>query len=56
MIFEVTTDDKNRNRFNVYEEFVSQDAFDSHQQRMKSSRWSEVTTDVERHYEVTTVG
>ncbi len=56
LIFEVTTDVKNHNRFTVYEEFVSQDAFDSHQQRVKGSRWGEVTTDVERHYEITTVG
>jgi len=37
LIFEVTQDDKNKNRFNVYEEFISQEAFKAHQQRLSST-------------------
>lgn len=39
-------------RFNVYEEFVDQLAFDLHQKRVETSFWAEVTVRVERHYEI----
>lgn len=52
LIFEVTQDSTNVNTFNVYEEFVDQQAFDSHQTRVKKSNWGRVTTNVQRHYQI----
>ncbi len=53
LIFEVTQDSLNPCRFDVYEEFVDQAAFQAHQARVKSSRWGEITVNVERCYTVT---
>lgn len=39
-------------RFDVYEEFIDKSAFEYHQQRVKNSLWSKVTSCVERHYEI----
>jgi autoinducer 2-degrading protein len=52
-IFEVTQDNINPCRFDVYEEFVDQAAFQAHQARVKSSRWGGITVNVERFYTVT---
>ena len=52
LTFEVTPDEQNPYRFDVYEEFVNQEAFDYHQARVKASKWGEVTKNVERFYEV----
>lgn len=52
LTFSVTPDESNRNKFNVYEEFVDQTAFDNHQARVKSSQWGKVTKNVQRHYEI----
>lgn len=51
----VTQDDMNPLKFSVYEEFVGQAAFDLHQARVKSSRWGQVTQNVERHYQISCV-
>ncbi|CAJ1877458.1 putative quinol monooxygenase [Aeromonas veronii] len=53
LIFKVTQDPVNPCRFDVYEEFVDDAAFQAHQARVKSSRWGEITVNVERHYTVT---
>lgn len=53
LIFEVTQDQLNPCRFDVCEEFAEQAAFQAHQARVKSSRWGEITVNVERHYTVT---
>jgi len=53
IVFNVTQDADNPNRFNVYEEFTDAEAFALHQQRAGSSQWADVTVNVERHYEVT---
>lgn len=53
LVFNVTIDDENFNKFNVYEEFVDQCAFNQHQQRVKDSTWGQVTQHVDRHYEIT---
>jgi quinol monooxygenase YgiN len=53
LIFEVTQDALNPCRFDVYEEFVDEAAFQAHQARVKSSRWGEITGNVERCYTVT---
>jgi quinol monooxygenase YgiN len=52
LIFEVTQDTKNKNIFNVYEEFVDRVSFEAHQKRVKNSRWGLVTKNIERHYQV----
>jgi quinol monooxygenase YgiN len=53
IIFNVTQDLDNINRFNVYEEFIDQQAFDRHQLRVKNSEWGKITVNVQRHYKVT---
>ncbi len=52
LLFSVTADKNNPNKFNVYEEFVNQAAFDIHQSRVKSSNWGKVTRKVQRHYQI----
>jgi len=39
LTFSVTPDENNPCKYNVYEEFVNRDAFDSHQARVKLSKW-----------------
>lgn len=39
LIFSVERDHRSSNRFNVYEVFVSEEAFEHHQARVKGSRW-----------------
>ncbi|WP_232824732.1 putative quinol monooxygenase [Algibacillus agarilyticus] len=51
--FEVTPDKTQPNKLNVYEEFIDQCAFDQHQARVKTSQWGKMTTQVERHYQIT---
>ncbi len=50
--FEVTQAPSDPYRFDVAEEFQDRQAFERHQQRVRSSFWGEVTTHVERHYEI----
>jgi len=52
LIFNVTQDKHNANRFDVYEEFIDKQSFSAHQSRVKSSKWGSVTLNVERHYEI----
>jgi len=51
--FEVSQDPENTNRFNVYEEFVSQDAFIFHQQRLAETAWGRISEKLEKHYNTT---
>ncbi|MEV3814352.1 putative quinol monooxygenase [Aeromonas allosaccharophila] len=53
LIFKVNQNPLNLCRFDVYEEFVDEEAFQAHQARVKSSRWGEITVNVERFYTVT---
>jgi quinol monooxygenase YgiN len=53
LVFEVTQDAIENNKFHVYEEFVSEGAFKNHQQRVRSSKWGSVTKNIERNYEIT---
>lgn len=55
LVFNVTQDGENKNRFDVYEEFSDQEAFDQHQVRAGASYWAQVTANVARQYEITTV-
>ncbi|MCA0899737.1 putative quinol monooxygenase [Microbulbifer agarilyticus] len=50
--FVVEQDGEEPARFNVHEEFIDRDAFDHHQERVKSSRWGSLTANVSRHYTV----
>ena len=52
LVFKVSQDRKNLNRFSVYEEFVDQNAFTWHQQRVKHSQWGRISADVQRHYKI----
>ncbi|SHO54989.1 putative quinol monooxygenase [Vibrio quintilis] len=52
LVFEVTESESEPGRFDVYEVFVDQAAFDAHQARMKSSRWGAVSVHIERHYQI----
>ena len=54
LTFSVTQDKNNFCKFDVYEEFVDQAAFDKHQARVKSSKWGNITKNVERHYQIIT--
>jgi quinol monooxygenase YgiN len=53
LCFEVTQSSDTPNIFYVYEEFTDRVAFDSHQQRVKSSAWGKAAANVQRHYQVT---
>ncbi len=53
LVFKVTVDPLNANKFDVYEEFDNQASFDKHQVRVNSSTWGLVTRNVERHYQIT---
>lgn len=50
IVFEVSQDSEQMNRFNVYEEFTDDTSFKAHQSRAANSKWGEVTVNVERHY------
>jgi len=52
LTFSVTQDKFNRQKFNVFEEFINQQAFDNHQVRVKQSSWGKITANVSRHYQV----
>ena len=53
IVFDVSQDSENKNRFNVYEEFSSQEAFELHQQRAGSTEWGKVSSKLEKHYKTT---
>ncbi len=52
LVFEVLQDQNNRNRFNVYEEFIDKESFEAHQVRVKSSKWGIVSGNLEKHYHI----
>lgn len=54
LVFTVEQYENDIQRFYVYEEFINQPAFDAHQARVRSPNWSEVTKNVERHYQIST--
>ncbi|NJK52011.1 MAG: antibiotic biosynthesis monooxygenase [Leptolyngbyaceae cyanobacterium SU_3_3] len=51
--FYVRQSDSDPCRFDVDEEFQSREAFEHHQLRVKASYWGKVTSNVERHYDIT---
>ncbi len=50
LVFEVSQDNENKNRFNVYEEFTSQETFKAHQLRLINTEWSKISEKLEKHY------
>ncbi len=52
LVFEVLQDQNNRNRFNVYEEFIDKESFEAHQVRAKSSKWGIVSGNLEKYYHI----
>jgi len=52
LVFNVTVNSLNPNKFDVYEEFCNQECFTHHQRRVKQSVWGQVTQNVERFYQI----
>ena len=52
LIFNVTRDEDNRSRFNVYEEFIDKESFEQNKKRVSTSVWGKVTKNVGRSYEI----
>ena len=52
LVFQVTQDSEDKNRLNVYEEFIDREAFDFHQARAKSSNWGEVSKNLKKFYHI----
>jgi len=50
--FMVTQRKSEPNVFDVYEEFTSQQAFDNHQNRVKSSAWGRISARAKRYYQI----
>ena len=53
--FKVEQDEKNPTQFHIYEEFISKDAFEFHQERAKASEWGKVTKNIKRNYKLSEV-
>jgi quinol monooxygenase YgiN len=53
LLFEVTQDPNQINKFHVYEEFVDQRSFDYHQERIAESDWGLVSKSLARDYQIT---
>jgi len=50
--FNVTENANITGRFDVYEEFATREAFDTHQKRGAASTWAEITAGIPRHYSI----
>ncbi len=48
--FEVTPDPKDSNKWHVSEVFESEEAFEAHQTRAKTSEWGQVSAPLERRF------
>jgi quinol monooxygenase YgiN len=55
LMFDVVQDQKNKNRFNVHEEFVDKASFSAHQDRVRNSNWGVVSANIEKHYHINQV-
>ena len=55
LIFKVSQDQENTNRFDVHEEFIDKHSFSVHQERVRSSKWGRVSENVKRHYHINQV-
>ncbi len=52
LTFNVVENVEKEGRFEVYEAFIDQAAFEYHQSRARESKWGLVTKNIERHYTV----
>ncbi len=52
LVFKVIQDADEQCRFTVYEEFDNKASFEAHQSRVRSSKWSQITGNVTRHYTI----
>ncbi|MBO9489173.1 antibiotic biosynthesis monooxygenase [Endozoicomonas sp. G2_1] len=52
IVFNVIQNEELSTRFDVYEEFVDQQAFEHHQKRIKKSNWGKLTKDVQRSFNI----
>jgi len=52
LLFNVTQDENQKNRFNVHEEFINKESFSNHQDRVKHSEWGNVSANLEKHYHI----
>ncbi|REL35024.1 putative quinol monooxygenase [Thalassotalea euphylliae] len=52
IVFNIEPAQQYANRFNVYEEFVDQAAFEQHQVRVKQPHWGKISQNVARHYQI----
>ena len=52
IVFDVIRNSDNPARFDVYEEFSSDDAFRLHQRRVSGSHWGRISSNLERHYTI----
>ncbi len=50
LVFNITQDENDSFRFDVYEEFENKQSFEQHQSRVRSSEWGKITKNVERNY------
>lgn len=55
LVFNVSQDNINLNRFNVYEEFTSKEAFKAHQQRLSDTEWGKISSKLEKHYKTSDI-
>lgn len=53
LVFSVVESAINECRFDVYEEFIDDAAFEFHQQRVQQSAWGALSKNVERCYQIT---
>jgi (4S)-4-hydroxy-5-phosphonooxypentane-2,3-dione isomerase len=52
LVFLVEQDHETYGKFNVYEEFISKEAFAEHQERVNESYWGSITKNVKRVYSI----
>lgn len=52
LVFNVEPDLQRKNRFVVYEEFVNEEAYKFHQNRVMASAWGRITKNVKRDYNI----
>jgi len=50
LVFNVTQDESDKSRFNIYEEFENKASFERHQNRVRTSVWGKITKNIERNY------
>lgn len=55
LVFKVSQSSDDKNRFDVYEEFRSESAFQHHQERVRDSRWGKVSQSATRHFTTSVV-